>query len=70
MLIVSEETGIISVAEDGKLRRFLDKRSVEKTLRHLYITDEQDAEKNRLGRIGRLFNRTKSGTSGKEEKDA
>ena len=70
VLIVSEETGIISVAEDGKLRRFLDKRSVEKTLLNLYITDEQDAEKNRLGRIGRLFNRTKSGTSGKEEKDA
>jgi len=37
VLIVSEETGIISVAQDGKLSRFLDLRSVEKILLGYYL---------------------------------
>lgn len=41
-IIVSEETGVISIAEDGKLRRFLDKRAVEKTLFGIYIKEEED----------------------------
>ena len=36
-VIVSEESGIISVAEDGKLTRFLDIKSVEKTLLDIYL---------------------------------
>lgn len=31
-IIVSEETGIISMANDGQLSRFLDIKTVEKTL--------------------------------------
>lgn len=38
-LIVSEETGIISMAVDGKLSRFLDTRTVEKTLLNLYLNN-------------------------------
>ena len=38
-LIVSEETGIISMAVDGKLSRFLDTRTVEKTLLKLYLNN-------------------------------
>lgn len=38
-IIVSEETGIISTALDGKLSRFLDTKTVEKTLLQLYLTD-------------------------------
>lgn len=38
-VIVSEETGIISTALDGKLSRFLDTKTVEKTLLQLYLTD-------------------------------
>ena len=45
-LIVSEETGIISMAEDGELERFLDSRTVEKRLLDLYLSDK---------RIGRGF---------------
>lgn len=41
-IIVSEETGVISMAIDGKLTRFLDTKTVEKTLLNLYITDEND----------------------------
>ena len=35
--IVSEETGIISMAEDGSLNRFLDIKNVEKNLLSLYL---------------------------------
>lgn len=41
-IIVSEETGIISMAIDGKLTRFLDTKTVEKALLNLYITDNDD----------------------------
>lgn len=37
-LIVSEETGIISMAIDGKLSRFLDIKTVEKTLLNIYMS--------------------------------
>lgn len=38
VLIVSEETGIISMAVDGKLSRFLDLKTVEKTLLNHYMS--------------------------------
>ncbi len=41
-LIVSEETGIISIAIDGKLSRFLDIKTVEKTLLNLYLSQLYD----------------------------
>ncbi len=39
VLIVSEETGIISAASEGKLSRFLDTKSVEKMLYEIFVTD-------------------------------
>lgn len=44
VLIVSEETGIISMAEDGKLERFLDVKTVEKRLLDLYLKDSTISE--------------------------
>ena len=41
-IIVSEETGIISRAVDGKLTRFLDTKTVEKTLLNLYLSNNED----------------------------
>ena len=41
-IIVSEETGIISMVIDGKLTRFLDTKTVEKTLLNLYISNNED----------------------------
>ena len=38
VIIVSEETGIISMAQEGKISRFLDVRTVEKTLLNYYMT--------------------------------
>lgn len=43
-IIVSEETGIISIAVDGKLSRFLDIKTVEKTLLNIYLS-QIDVEK-------------------------
>lgn len=54
-LIVSEETGVISVAKGGKLDRFLDTKAVEKILLNLFIpTDggERKVFKKLKGKIG------------------
>ncbi|MDD6646608.1 MAG: diadenylate cyclase CdaA [Firmicutes bacterium] len=40
-LIVSEETGIISMAEDGQLSRFLDVKTVEKKLLNMYMNIDE-----------------------------
>jgi diadenylate cyclase len=51
-LIVSEETGIISIAIDGKLSRFLDIKTVEKTLLNVYMSQlADDKSKNFFSRL-------------------
>lgn len=57
-LIVSEESGIISMAVDGKLTRFLDVKSVEKTLLNLYFNPQQEDEKKNP--IRNLFRRNEN----------
>jgi diadenylate cyclase len=52
-LIVSEESGIISTAVDGKLTRFLDIKTVEKTLLNLFLSPT--TETNLLGLLRNLF---------------
>ncbi len=39
VFIVSEETGIVSMAEDGKLDRFLDVKTVEKSMLNIYLNN-------------------------------
>lgn len=41
IIVVSEETGVISVAEDGNFRRFMDLKSVEKILLGVYMPQEE-----------------------------
>ena len=41
VIVVSEETGVISVAEDGNFRRFMDLKSVEKILLGVYMPQEE-----------------------------
>jgi diadenylate cyclase len=53
VLIVSEESGIISMAIDGNLTRFLDIKTVEKTLLNLYISISND-EKSRMPFLDRF----------------
>lgn len=64
VLIVSEETGIISAAEDGRLRRYLDRKAVEKMLLDIYITPEDESGS---FRFNRLLERI--GLEGKKEKN-
>jgi diadenylate cyclase len=40
VLIVSEESGIISIAEDGQLTRYLDLKTVEKVLLNMFLNPE------------------------------
>lgn len=54
-LIVSEETGIISMAVNGKLTRFLDTKNVEKTLLNLYLNGEA-VESGKL-KLNKLMNK-------------
>ena len=40
-IIVSEETGVISIAQNGNLTRFLDAKNIEKTLLGLYFDENR-----------------------------
>jgi diadenylate cyclase len=54
--IVSEETGSISVAMDGMLKRHLAPETMEKLLRNELLPPEQDNKaKLNLGSLGRIF---------------
>ena len=41
VIIVSEETGVISIAQNGNLTRFLDAKNIEKTLLGLYFDENR-----------------------------
>ncbi len=45
IIVVSEETGVISIAEDGELTRGFDKESLRKVLREKIQIDQNDAKK-------------------------
>ena len=49
VIIVSEESGAISVAQNGDLRRFIDGKSLEKMLLDIYLPSEEKEDK--LSRI-------------------
>lgn len=42
VIIVSEESGIISMAKDGNVTRYLDIKTVEKELLQMYLNDDED----------------------------
>ena len=60
-IIVSEETGIISMAVDGKLNRFLDLKTVEKFLLNMYL-NELDEKQSALQRFKNSLRRKSDGT--------
>ena len=51
VFIVSEETGIISKAEDGKLERMLTASRIDELLKSIYIAPEKDSLLDRASRI-------------------
>ena len=53
IIIVSEETGVVSIAEDGKIRRFVDLKTIEKMLLNMYLPSERGM----YGRVAKLVRR-------------
>ena len=45
VIIVSEETGVISLAHEGKLIRYLDEKTLRSTLQTLYFTREKQKKR-------------------------
>ena len=45
VIIVSEETGVISLAYEGKLTRYLDEKTLRSTLSNLYFTEPKKKRK-------------------------
>ncbi|MEE0796481.1 MAG: diadenylate cyclase CdaA [Anaerovoracaceae bacterium] len=55
VIIVSEETGVISLAQNGELTRFLEAKRIEKTLLDLYL--QGDSRGMFQEKLSRVFNR-------------
>jgi len=56
VIIVSEETGSISVAVDGMLKRHLTAATLDRIIRtELIVTDEEDMKGNWLNYLKRVF---------------
>ena len=53
IIIVSEETGVVSIAEDGQIRRFVDLKTIEKMLLNMYLPSERGM----YGRVAKLVRR-------------
>lgn len=53
VIIVSEETGVITIAENGELKRFLDSSTLEKILLNIYLPEEP---KKVLNKFSGVFN--------------
>lgn len=48
VIVVSEETGVISMVQDGEMTRFLDPKTVEKKLYSLYIDEGNESISEKL----------------------
>jgi diadenylate cyclase len=66
-LVVSEETGIISMAEDGKLERFLDTKTVEKRLLDIYLNNRMMGGS--LSRFSKVRSRLNQSAGDKSKRD-
>jgi len=49
-IVVSEETGIISSARDGKLTRFLQVKTLEKRILNLYLGEDEDGARGSIAK--------------------
>ncbi len=63
VIIVSEETGVISLAYEGKLTRYLDEKTLRSTLSNLYFTEPKKKRKI----ISSIFTRRFYQNNGEEE---
>ncbi|MBQ6582879.1 MAG: diadenylate cyclase CdaA [Mogibacterium sp.] len=61
IIIVSEETGVISIAENGTLKRFMDLKSIEKILFAVYMPQEVSFSDQVRGQLRTILNRKEGG---------
>lgn len=52
VIVVSEETGAVSIAENGKLRRFVDIKTLEKALLDIYLPKDRGSQSKLLRFFG------------------
>ena len=55
VIIVSEETGVVSVAQNGQLTRFIETKQIEKMLLSMYL--QEDKKGFWSEKIGKMLNR-------------
>ncbi len=59
VIVVSEETGVISIAENGTFRRFMDLKSIEKILLGVYLPQDDSLTKRMASTLRPLKHRRK-----------
>jgi len=69
VLVVSEETGTISIAMNGRITRKLSPKTVEKTLRELYFERQKNDEGTVRSVIQKVSDRLTAGRNGKDGTD-
>lgn len=68
VIIVSEETGVISLAHDGRLTRYLDEKTLRGTLLNQYFSSNKPKKKKVIPAIfARRFNQDNAETTEEEE---
>lgn len=67
VVVVSEETGAISVAIDGMLKRHLAPQTLERLLRNELCPEEKEEEKNLIVTLRQKLKNKKKGESGSEK---
>ena len=65
VVVVSEETGVISCAIGGNLRRFMTPENLERLLEEELITEDNSSQRN----LGGLLRKVLEGKAGKGQKD-
>ena len=66
VVVVSEETGAISVAVDGMLKRHLAPQTLEKLLRNELVKEVKEEEQNLVVKLRQMLQKKEKGGSGNE----
>ena len=67
VVVVSEETGAISVAVDGMLKRHLAPQTLEKLLRNELVKEVKEEEQNLVVKLRQMLQKKEKGGSGNEK---
>lgn len=68
VVVVSEETGTISLVRDGRIKRGFDRYTLENELLALFLDDESNKKEHRFSKIKKIFSK-KDGADGKTDEE-